>query len=127
MIYVKKLQRTDPEANLVAEWLKNDAFHQQLGITMDEVFDPNSEVALIFDENGPVMAVRFQQALRVAIQFNPDTPYRSAKVAREVVQWFKDLAKKSGKTEVVIRAGGKAAKFAEKLGFKEFIGQFIEV
>jgi len=127
VIYVKKLQKTDPEADLVAEWLKNDAFHQQIGITMDEVFDPNSEVALIFDENGPVMAVRFQQALRVAIQFNPDTPYRSAKIAREVVQWFKDLAKKSGKTEVVIRAGGKAEKFAEKLGFKEFLGQFIEV
>lgn len=125
MIYVKKIQKTDPDARLVAEWLKNDVFHQQIGITEDQIWEPTSEVALICDENGPLMAARFQKALRVAIQFNPKTPYRSAKIAKEVVDWLKEIGRKSGCTEVVVRPGGKAKKFTEKLGFEPFDGKFV--
>jgi len=127
VIYVKKIEKTDPESDLVVKWLKNDAFHQQVGITEDQIWEPNSEVALIHDENGPVMAVRFQKALRVAIQFNPETAYRSAKVAKEVVNWFKTLAQKQKCTEIVIRPGGKAENFSEKLGFEPFNGKVMRI
>src|SRR5579885_2207377 len=113
MIYVKKYER-EKDADLVSSWLANDPVHTELGITPADLDE--GEVAIIHDENGPVMAVRFQKALRVAIQFNPKTPYRSAKVAKEVVQWFKDLAKNGKFSEVIIRPGGKAKSFAEKLG-----------
>jgi len=125
MIFVKKIQKTDPEASLVAEWLKNDAFHQQVGITEDQIWEPNSQVALIYDENGPVMAARFQKALRVAVQFNPKTPLRNAKVGAEVRDWFKEIGRKNGCTEVIVKPGGKAKKFTEKLGFEPFDGKFV--
>ena len=127
MISAKKIEKTDPEASLVAEWLKNDAFHQQAGISEEEIWEPNSEVALISDERGPIMAVRFQTAVRVAIQFNPETPYRNAKAGRAVVAWFEKLARQKKATEVIIRPGGKAEKFSEKLGFRSFLGKFIKV
>lgn len=123
----KQIQRTDPEAALVAEWLKNDAFHQQVGIQESEIWEPNSEVHLISDENGPVMAVRLQTALRVAIQFNPETPYRNAKVAQDVVDWFKGVGQQKKCTEIIIRPGGKAEKFSEKLQFEPFDGKRMRI
>ena len=127
MIYVKKLTRNDPDVAQVEQWLKEDEFHQQQGLKIDDLFAPNTEAALIYDEQGPIQAVRFHKALRAASQFNPRAKLRNARVGHEVAEWFKKLAKESGCNEVIIRPGGKAVRFTEKLGFLPFIGKFLGV
>lgn len=127
MIYVKTVKATDPEAEMIADWLANDPDHQKSGITMEEVFAEGTEAALIYDENGPIMAARFHKALRVAVQFNPKTRLRNARAGKEVAEWFRQLAVGTKCKEVIVRPGGKARKFVKKLGFKSFIGRFLSV
>lgn len=125
MIYVKKITKDSPEAALAIEWLQNDTYHRDLGITSEDMFQ--GEVALIYDEIGPIMAVRFQKALRAAVQFNPRTRLRNAKAGAEVAAWFQELARTSGCSEVIVRPGGKAVQFVDRLGFKDFTGKFFPV
>jgi len=125
MIYVRKVNKTDPEATLAIEWLKNDEYHQSIGLTPDQIWD--GEVALVYDEDGPIMAVRFQKALRAAVQFNPATRLRNATAGKEVAKWFQKLAADSGCSEVIVRPGGKAVRFTERLGFKDFQGKVLSV
>jgi hypothetical protein len=125
MINIKKLTREDDCIPTITKWMSDDAAHA--GLTIDDVFAKCTEAAMVSDENGvPLMCVRVSKALRVAIQFNPKTPFKSARVAKEVVSWFKDIAKNSGCNEVIIRPGGKAVRFAEKLGFLPFIGKYLK-
>jgi hypothetical protein len=125
VIYVKKLTRTDPDVAEVEKWLAEDEFHQVQGITIDDLFAPNTEAAIIYDERGPIQAVRFSRALRAASQFNPNARLRNARAGAEVAKWFQTLAKDSSCTEVIIRPGGKAVRFTEKLGFLPFIGKYL--
>lgn len=127
MIYVKKITKTDPEAATVAEWLAKDAAHQALGIKPEDIFEDGTETALISDENGPIIAIRFHRALRVAMQFKPESRLRIARVGVEVVDWIKQVAKAGGEKEVIIRPGGKAVKFAKKRGFLDFVGKYLGV
>jgi hypothetical protein len=125
MIYLKPFKKGDPEAKLAEEWLTQDTVHQDLGIKTDDFYEKGTELVMVCDEQGPIMAVRFHKALRVAMQFRPNSRIRVAKVGKEVVQWLKELAQRVNCNEVIIRPGGKAKKFSEKLGFREFFGKFI--
>jgi hypothetical protein len=125
MIYVKKLTRNDPDTAEVEKWLAEDEFHQSQGITIEDLFTDKSEAAIIYDEQGPIQAVRFHLALRAASQFNPRARLRNARVGKEVAKWFQKLARERGCNEVVIRPGGKAIRFTEKLGFLPFIGKYL--
>jgi len=125
MISVKKITKDSPEAALALEWLKNDEYHQSIGLTPEQIWD--GEVALVYDDEGPIMAVRFQRALRAAVQFNPATRLRNARAGREVSEWFRSLAAGSNCSEVIVRAGGRAVQFVNKLGFTEFVGQYLKV
>lgn len=107
------------------ECLSKDEVHKSLGIRFKNLEDGDSYV--VSDESGPLMTVRLQNALRVAIQFNPDAPLRSARAAKKVVDWFSNIARERKASEVIIRPGGGAVRFAEKLGFLPFDGKFIEV
>jgi len=127
MIYVKKIQKTDPEARMVSEWLAQDSAHQMLGIKPEDIFEDGTETALVSDDNGPVIAIRFHRTLRVAMQFKPESRLRVARIGAEVVDWIKQVAKAGGEKEVIIRPGGKAVKFSKRLGFKQFIGRFVGV
>ena len=127
MIRVKTVKKTDPEVEMIADWLANDPDHQKSGIKIEDVFEENTETALIYDEEGPIMIVRFHKALRAAIQFNPKTRLRNARAGKEVVEWFRQLAVAAKCKEIIVRPGGKARKFAKRLGFKSFIGRFIGV
>lgn len=127
MIRVKTVKATDPEANLIAEWLANDPDHQKSGLKIEDMFAENTEAALIYDEDGPIMAARFHKALRVGVQFNPKTRLRNARAGAEVADWFRQLAAENKCKEVIVRPGGKARKFVKRLGFKSFIGRFIGV
>jgi hypothetical protein len=130
MIYVRKIdpKNVSPEDHaLISDWLSKDKEHQALGISPKQFFEPDTELAIIHDEDGPRMIVRFHKALRVAVQFNPDTPFKNAKIGREVTNWFKTLAKNMNAKEVITRPGGKAIRFVEKLGFKNFVGKFIGI
>lgn len=125
MIYVKKITKDSPEAALAIEWLQNDEYHQSIGLKPEQIWD--GEVALVYDEDGPIMAVRFQKALRAAVQFNPGTRLRNAKAGVEVAEWFQQLAADTGCSEVIVRPGGKAIRFVERLGFKDFVGKVLGV
>jgi hypothetical protein len=107
--------------------LAQDALHQAIGLKVEDIFADETEAVEISDEHGPIMAVRFHRALRVAIQFYPNRRFRIAKVAREVVEWFKKLASDGRFKEIIIRPGGKARKFAKKLGFTPFTGRMIGI
>lgn len=127
MIYIREIKKNDKESELLRQWLEKDAEHQALGIQFDEIFEPGTETALIYDENGPLMAARFHRALRIGMQFDPEHSYRTAKVAKEVVKWFRELAQAGNYQEIIIRPGGKAQIFAERLGFDVFDGQILHV
>ena len=118
---------SEPNEEFFNQCLAKDELHQQLGITYKDVTEDGTESFLISDESGPLMTVRLHNALRVAIQFDPDEKYRSAKAAKEVIAWFSDIAKKRGAKEVIIRAGGNSVQFANKLGFQDFNGQYIKI
>ena len=107
------------------ECLAKDEVHQKLGIKFSDLEKGDSY--LVSDEHGPLMFVRLQNALRVAIQFNPDVPLRSARAAKQVVNWFTGMARGRKATEVIIRPGGEAVQFADRLGFLPFDGKYIEV
>jgi hypothetical protein len=127
MIYVRKVSKTDPEAEIAKEWLANDPEHQKLGIQPEDVFEDGTELALIYDEQGPIMAARFHRALRAAVQFNPQTRLRNARAGKEVAEWFQKIASESGCKEVIVRPGGRAKRFTERLGFSDFIGKVLKV
>jgi hypothetical protein len=125
VISARPLSEQDRE--LVTSWLLQDELHQQLGLKFEDVIADNSESYIISDSQGPIMAIRTQKALRVAMQFDPAHPYRTAVVAQEVIDWLKEKASAEKCTEIIIRPGGKAVKFAEKLKFLPFIGKYLEV
>ena len=131
MIYIRQFKKTDSDIETIkqriADALAKDDLHRAMGLTVDRIFDENTESVEISDENGPLMAVRFHRALRIAIQFYPNRRFRIAKVAKEVVEWFKSLAKSGLYKEIIIRPGGKARNFANKLGFEPFIGKVVGV
>lgn len=116
---------TPEDEKFFNECLEKDEVHKSLGIKFKHLEDGDSY--LVSDESGPIMFVRLQNALRVAIQFNPDTPLRSARAAQKVVDWFTGIARGRKAKEVIIRPGGGAVHFADKLGFLPFDGKFIEV
>lgn len=125
MISVKKITQDSPEAELAVEWLKNDEYHQSIGLTPEQIWD--GEVALVYDSEGPIMAVRCQRALRAAVQFNPATRLRNARAGKEVAEWLQQIARGVGCSEVIVRAGGRATNFVKRLGFMDFIGQYLGV
>lgn len=125
MIYVKKLTKNDPDVAEVEKWLAEDEFHQNMGIKIDDLFAEGTEAAIVYDEQGPIQAVRFHLALRAASQFNPRAKLRNARAGAEVAKWFQRIARERGCNEVVIRPGGKAVRFTEKLGFLPFIGKYL--
>jgi hypothetical protein len=78
------------------------------------------------DEDGIILTVvRYHAALRAAMQFNPDATYRIAKHGKELKELLENKAKSIGAKEVIIRPGGKAVRFTEKLGFEDFSGSKI--
>lgn len=125
VICIREIKQGDEYNDVVAGWLQKDAFHQAIGIQTDELFAPETDAALIYDENGPLMAARFHRALRIGMQFDPDHAYRTARVAKEVVEWFKELARQGNYKEIIVRPGGKANQFTEKLGFRPFDGKIL--
>lgn len=125
MISTRKI--TPEDETFFNECLSKDEIHKQLGISFKKVTEENTEAYLISDESGPLMTVRLHNALRVAVQFNPDTPFRSAKASPEVVEWFRELARERGAKEVIARPGGGAVRLLDKLGFEDFDGKYIEV
>src|SRR5260370_2876666 len=127
VIYVREIKKNDKESDLVRGWLDKDTDHQALGVQFDELFRPGTDAALIYDENGPLMAARFHRALRIGMQFDPEHSYRTAKIAKEVVKWFREVAEAGNYQEIIIRPGGNARMFAEKLGFDAFDGQILHV
>lgn len=126
-IYVREIKQGDQYNDAVRQWLEKDAYHQATGLQFEQLFVPGTEAALIYDENGPLMAARFHRALRIGMQFDSEHPYRTAKVAKAVVKWFKELATTGNFKEIIIRPGGPAISFAKKLGFQHFDGQFLNL
>ena len=119
---------TKQDRPLFEKWLEKDELHKQLGITWDNLGEWGTTSYVVLDDDGePLIFVRIHTAMRVAMQFNPDRPYKTAKIAKEVVEWLQNLADDKGAREVIIRPGGKAEAFAEKLGFRTFTAKFIEV
>ena len=119
---------TKQDRPLFEKWLEKDELHKSLGITWDDLGEWGTTSYVVLDDDGePLIFVRIYTAMRVAMQFNPNRPYATAKIAEVVVQWLQSCAAEKGAKEVIIRPGGRARRFAERLGFQEFIGKFISV
>lgn len=109
------------------EWLAKDDLHKSLGLTFADVQEPGTEAYLVSDASGPLMVVRRHRATRIAIQFDPSVPIRTARASKEILEWIKSLAREDDAIEIIIRPGSKAGKFADHLGFMEFNGQFMKI
>jgi|SRR5208337_4539313 len=116
----------EADTPMLEQWLAKDEAHQAIGLKIEDFTAPNTELYIVEDGIGPVMAVRIHMALRAGIQFNPDTPYRNAKASTWVKGCLEDTAKNRKAKEVIVRPGGKAQRMCERLGFKHFIGLFLE-
>jgi hypothetical protein len=114
---------TPEDEPLVSKWLEQDEVHKAAGLKWADVVAPNTYAELVLDDDGVILEViRYHLALRVAMQFNPDASYRVAKHSKEVVDAIKIRAKALHAKEVIIRPGGKAVHFSDKLGFVDFTG-----
>jgi gamma-glutamyl-gamma-aminobutyrate hydrolase PuuD len=114
------------DESLVSKWLEQDEVHKANGIKWQDVTAPGTYAEIVMDEDGIILTViRYHAAIRVAMQFNPDATYRVAKHSHEIVDMLKQRARGIGAKEVIIRPGGKAVRFADKLGFVEFTGSKI--
>ena len=111
---------TPEDERLFSQYLENDPLHQALGIKFSDLADGDSY--LISDPAGPLLFARLQTALRAACQFNPATPYRTARHAGEVVSWLEEQARQRQCREIIIRPGAKAISFTGRLGFEDFSG-----
>lgn len=117
---------TPEDETFVSDWLERDETHRLLGLKWKDVIAPNTHAEIVTDEDGTIITViRYHLALRAAMQFNPDTPYRVAKHGTELRERLVEHAKEIGALEVVIRPGNKAVRFSEKLGFYDFSGSKI--
>ena len=117
---------TPEDEPLVSDWLARDPVHKAAGLTWKDVVAPNTYAEIVTDSDGIVLEViRYHIALRIALQFNPDEPYRIAKHSKEVVEALKQKTRELNAKELIIRPGGKAVHFAEKLGFEDFTGSKV--
>lgn len=124
MIVIRPLIPEDEP--LVSKWLEQDEVHRAAGIKWEDVTAPGTYTEIVSDEDGVILTViRYHAALRIAMQFNPDATYRVAKHSKEIVDMMKQRARDIGAKEVIIRPGGKAVRFADKLGFVDFTGSKI--
>lgn len=124
MIVIRPLVPEDEP--LVSKWLEQDEVHRANGIKWDALTAPGTYTEIVTDNDGTILTVvRYHAALRVAMQFNPDATYRVAKHSKEIVEMLKQRARGIGAKEVIIRPGGKAVRFADKLGFVDFTGSKI--
>lgn len=125
---MKVRRLTDADEPLVTSWLEQDELHQQLGLSFKNVVEPGTEAYLVCDDAGvPFITLRLSLALRVGMQFDPGSPFKSAKYAPEVIDWMKRAGALAGAKELIIRPGGKAVNFSTKLGFEDFIGKYMEI
>lgn len=118
---------TPDDEPLFNSWVEMDAVHKAIGITFADLVKKGTEAWLISDDKGPVIFLRGHLAFRVAMQFDVRNAYRTAKIAEEVVERLNEIAKEKNAIEVIIRPGGKAVSFSEKLGFMDFNGKFLTV
>lgn len=111
---------------LVSLWLEQDETHRALGLKWEDVIAPGTYAEIVSDENDVILyVIRYHLALRAAVQFNPDTPYRNAKHGVELRELLQKHAREQDAIEVIIRPGGGAIRFADKLQFKDFLGSKI--
>lgn len=116
---------TSEDESLVSKWLEEDEVHKANNIKWADVTAPGTYSEVVSDENGVILAiVRYHAALRCAFQFSPAT-YRIARHGKELADMLKQRARNIGAKEVIIRPGGKAVQFADKLGFVDFTGSKI--
>ncbi|MGA7766028.1 MAG: hypothetical protein WCA27_07350 [Candidatus Sulfotelmatobacter sp.] len=107
---------------LVQGWLDKDEIHKASGLTVDKLFEDDTEAWIIYSNDKPLMAVRRWKMSRFAAQFNPDTPYQTAKAAKDVLQKLEEMAESEDCIEVACRpAAGRATNFVERLGFVPFV------
>ncbi len=124
MIIVRPLVPEDEP--LVSKWLEQDEVHRAAGIKWEDVTAPGTYTEIVSDEDAVILTViRYHAALRVAMQFNPDATYRIAKHGKEITNMLKQRARNIGAKEVIIRPGGKAVRFADRLGFIDFVNSKI--
>ena len=123
MLITRPLELTDEP--FVSDLLERDPVHKENGLKWQDVIASGTVAEVVSDESGNILAViRYHLALRAAFQFTDET-YKIAKHGTELKELLQARAKKVGATEVVIRPGGKAVPFADKLGFIDFTGSKI--
>jgi hypothetical protein len=107
---------------LIESWLADDEFHQSIGITIEDAYKNGTQLAIVSDSVGPLMAVRlelFPESLHAAIQYNPHTRLRNVRAMGEVIGWWKDMAMAVKRNAITVKPGGRAIRLAERLGFKD--------
>lgn len=113
---------------MVSEWIAGDAVHVAAGISWKDVIADRTESYLVSDESGcPLEVVRLCTAMRVALQFGPNT-YRVAKYAPNVMEWLQQKANERQAKEMIIRPGSpKVVHFVNRLGWSDFSGKVFEI
>jgi hypothetical protein len=72
---------------LFEQWMKSDPFHQH---TNPEAFlrPEGRQSAVLEDDEGPILFMRYEKVLRLNFQFNPERSRKNIKRTGDGLQWL---------------------------------------
>jgi hypothetical protein len=123
---------TEADKPHLAELIAKDPYHSGklipeffIGLMYDEpnkkwIKDPTVECAVLEDEKGPVLYIRYVRSFRMSIQFDMDERKRNLKMLMEGFPVFREMAKSSGFKEIVFDSVSTPliALTTKRMGFK---------
>lgn len=125
---------TEADAALLAEWIEGDDAHR--GLIDPEFFHeslPGKECYALEGADGKVrFYITLQKAMRIHIQFNPDSSQETRESTRESLlkgfQWLEQGARRAGIREFLFDSTARPliAFCRKRLGFKERPDQLVK-
>ena len=115
------LQHVRPEHwRLLEEWIAADPDHR--GQTVAAWLEPQGGVQQLVavDRSGPLMFIRCSNAMRLDIQFSPETRMRTALALKDGLPFLARMFRAQGYRELIYESGSpRLVDFLQRLGFRE--------
>lgn len=92
------------DEKIIQGWINNDPDH--IGKTSSDFFTQRerAECSMLWDAEGPLMAIKLEKALRVHIQFDCEGRLRTAKGLIEGFNFLVDKARECGYNQVIFES-----------------------
>ena len=119
---IKLRQVTEEDRPLIESFIKLDPYHE--GGSADFFYENPDMTVAAEDENGVVMFIRLERAIRGHIQFGPDRD-RIRESLPEILGMLITHVKSGGYVEAIFESvSASLIKFLEKFGFRKAENEF---